>query len=553
MSAFVRPGMRTDELDRDTGLMHAALEALTPSIAIVDGDGTILNTNEAWRRFARENRADEARTGAGVSYLEVCRAARGPFSEHADEVARGLERILAGELAELEIEYPCPRGSEQRWFLLRATPLEGRPGLVAAHIDITALKGVEWRARCVEEAGHVVSLSLDAREQLTNLIEFAVPKLAPVCAAHLFEGENVRRIALAKADGAKWGGAQAVELCGPDCGETPPAVARAMATGQSVRASDARDFLLRPGAHTAEALREVEALSVVTALVVPLRVGGRVLGAVTFGWRAARAPYAPVDLHVLEEVTERAAVAVDNAEHYEEKEKAIHARDDILAVVSHDMRNLLNQALLGTGILLRGLPPSGPTKKAAEIVGRSTERMRRLVTDLLDYANVETGRLALERQPTRIATLVREAQQALEPLAERAGTRLRVEMVGEGELDCDPGRVQQVLSNLVGNAVKFSRAGAEIVLRVEVRPTETWFTVIDTGRGIKVEDLSHVFERYWRGREASGSGLGLAIAKGIVEGHGGRISVESKLGTGTTFRFTLPSRPTKALAGGVTP
>lgn len=530
------------QLRRSQGLTHAVLEALTPNIAVVDGDGAILATNEAWRRFARENGAKPGRTGPGANYLDVCRQAKGRFSERADDVARGLTRILAGELEQFEIEYPCPKGSEARWFMLRATPLEGRPGFVAAHIDITALKGVEWRARCLEEASQVVSRSLDAQTLLRKLAEFAVAKLASVSGAYLLEGEELRRVAILKADPTTDGGASEVELMAADAGQPPPALVRALRSERYVRVNDAADLFLPVAARTPEHLREVAALGVATAIVVPLRVSGRVLGAVVFGWKEPGAPHAPVDERVLEEVAERVAFAVDNAQHYAARQKAIHARDEILAVVSHDLRNLLNQALLGTGILLKGLSADGPTKRAAEIVGRSTERMSRLVADLLDFANIEAGRLALERRPTRLSALVRDAQLALEPLAERTGMKLRVEVAGEGEVSCDPGRVLQVLSNLVGNAVKFSPPGAEIGLRVEAGAVDTRFSVIDTGPGIEPEDLPHVFERYWRGKEAAGCGLGLAIAKGIVEGHGGKLWAESTPGAGSTFRFTLPSR-----------
>jgi signal transduction histidine kinase/PAS domain-containing protein len=534
------------EIRKGRGLMHAALEALTPSIAVVDGEGTILATNEAWRRFARENGADPATTGPGANYLEVCRRARGRFVEGAQDVALGLQRILAKELAAFELEYPCPSRSEPRWFLLRATPLQERPGVVIAHIDVTALKCVEWRIRCLEEASHVVGRSLDAQTLLGDLARFSVPRLAAVSAVHLREGGAVRRIALVRSATDNGNGARVIELHAPELHEAPPAVARAMQSGESVRVSDLADVLLPAKGRNVEALQEIATLSIVTAMVVPLHVYGRTSGAVSFGWTEPGAPHAPVDARILEEITERAAIAVDNAVHYEEKERAILARDDILAVVSHDLRNLLNQAILGTGILLKALPTSGPTKKAAEIVGRSTERMRRLVSDLLDFANVEAGRLALEHRPTRVSTLVREAQQALEPLAERSQLTLRVEVVGDGDIICDQGRVLQVLSNLVGNAVKFSQPGTLVTLRAEAKPNETTFSVIDAGPGIEPADLPHVFERYWRGKETAGCGLGLAIAKGIVEGHGGRIWVESQQGAGSAFRFTLPSSPTWA-------
>lgn len=522
-------------------LMHSALEALTPHIAILDRDGTILATNEAWRRFARENGGDSVRTGAGMNYVDVCRSARGPFSDGAQAVAAGLERLLSGDTAQYELEYPCPEPGMKRWFMLRATPLADGRGAVTAHIDITALKSVESRIRCIEQAGHVVASSLDAQQLLVNLARFSVPRLSSLCIADLLDGDELRRVALVRADGANRADADGVDspmLVG-DPAASPPAVVRALRSGECERADKLAELFPPSGPGSMDRVRGLEAAGITSGLVVPLRVSGRVLGALSFGWTAAAGPSGPEDVHVLEKLSERAAMAVDNAEHYEEKQRAIRARDDVLAVVSHDLRNLLNQALLGTGLLLKG-PGNAPTRRAAEIVGRATERMRRLVADLLDFANVEAGRLALDRRPARVSALVREAQALLEPLAERNEMKLAFEVVGDADVQCDQGRVLQVLSNLVGNAVKFSPPRADIQVRVDVGPRETRFSVVDRGPGIDPADMPHIFERYWRGKQAPGCGLGLAIAKGIVEGHGGMIWVDSDPGKGSAFRFTLP-------------
>jgi CheY-like chemotaxis protein len=169
--------------------------------------------------------------------------------------------------------------------------------------------------------------------------------------------------------------------------------------------------------------------------------------------------------------------------------------------------------------------------------------MERLIRDLLDLSNLGRGQLVLERRPCGARALVEEARQAQEAIAVAKGISLVAEVRGEdAHVLCDRGRIQQVFSNIVGNAVKFTPSGGEIRIVGEQDGAETRFSIVDSGQGIAAEALPRVFDRFWRAHETAhlGTGLGLCIAKGIVESHGGRISVESVLGRGATFTFTLP-------------
>lgn len=233
------------------------------------------------------------------------------------------------------------------------------------------------------------------------------------------------------------------------------------------------------------------------------------------------------------------ALASENARLFAQAQQAVRVREQILAVVSHDLRNPLGAILLTTAALAkRGAP--------AEAVGkiqRGAESMVRLIEDLLDFASIETGSLSIKRSLEDPGPMIQETHAGFESVAEEKGLRLTANVeTNLPRVNCDRGRILQVLSNLVGNATKATAAGGHITLRVEARGNGLVFAVADNGPGISEEDVKHLFERYWRSGEAEykGTGLGLAIARGIVSAHDGRIWVESELGRGSTFLFTLP-------------
>jgi len=240
------------------------------------------------------------------------------------------------------------------------------------------------------------------------------------------------------------------------------------------------------------------------------------------------------------------ALATENARLFEEAQRAVTAREQILAVVSHDLRNPLSTILLAAEVLAKageGTEQEACSSSLARIT-RSAQRMLRLIDDLLDFANIEAGRLAIKRGPCDPEPLIREVLASFEDAAQQA----RLSLAGSVEpglpaLYCDRDRILQVLSNLVGNATKATAPGGHVTLRAEARGPDLLFVVSDDGHGVGVEVARHLFERYWRGAEAAhaGSGLGLAIARGIVDAHGGRIWVESEPGHGASFLFTVPT------------
>ena len=230
----------------------------------------------------------------------------------------------------------------------------------------------------------------------------------------------------------------------------------------------------------------------------------------------------------------------------DDQRRAIRSRDDLLATVSHDLKNPLNSIHLATAMLRRTAEQSEPSAailKYTATIARAATRMDQLIRDLLDMASIESGHLSVEPAPLAVSQLIEEATEAIGPLATAKELLLEVHLPEGGfQLNCDKRRVLQVFSNILGNAVKFTSPAGKITIRASIDARHAQFAVSDTGPGIATEQLSRVFDRFWQAKETAraGTGLGLAICKGIIEQHGGSIRVESTLGVGTTFFFTLP-------------
>jgi signal transduction histidine kinase len=252
------------------------------------------------------------------------------------------------------------------------------------------------------------------------------------------------------------------------------------------------------------------------------------------------------DEHVALLATERGETDRDLDEERERADDALATRDEFLAIVSHDLRNLLNTVLGFAGLITQEVAqePHGARILAdAQRIQRSGARMYRLIGDLVDVASIHAGTLAVTRREQTPAAVVEEAIDTFSPQAAARGVTLRAELVPPlGVAPFDAARVLQVLGNLLSNALKFTPPRGTVVLRVEPVEGSLRFSVSDTGPGIPPERLEAIFDRYLQVRadDRRGVGLGLYISRCIVQGHGGRIWAESTPGQGATLRFTLP-------------
>ncbi|HEX7601447.1 MAG TPA: ATP-binding protein [Polyangiaceae bacterium] len=471
-----------------------------------------------------------------------------PWWQHSEaDVARlreAVERGRRGEFDRFETTHP---GADGRPIAVdfSLTPVRDDAGRVLFLIpegrDITERKRYEREREFVAEAGRLLSESLERDAIFERLAHHLVPEMADVCVITVVEPGGAVPVAVAHRDSTQEPALRALArafTCEKGDRYFVPGV---VATGHS-EIFPPLDAPARDGAPLGggfpKLVREVGACSFVC---VPLRSRGRVLGVMSLMSISPEKRYAARDLELAEDLAHRAAAAVENVRLYEEARRAVAARDDLIAAVSHDLRSPLNAIVLNATLVARG---STSAVECGEHIRNAAWSMNTLIQDLLDLAKIEAGHLTLVPEPCGASALVSSALEQLEPQAAARSIRLHEEIGEEApRVLCERARVLRVFSNLVGNAIKFGPEGGSIVLRVTNEGREVRFEIQDTGPGIPPEAIEHIFDRYWQARKTAnlGNGLGLSIAKGIVEAHGGRIGVQSVLGAGSTFFFTLPS------------
>ena len=243
-------------------------------------------------------------------------------------------------------------------------------------------------------------------------------------------------------------------------------------------------------------------------------------------------------LDALETLARHVTQLLDAKRATAELAKTLVSRQRLIATVAHDLRSPMQVVAFGAASLRTMVPNVAPV---VERIERANASMRELVEDLLDYETLEANGLVLNKQPTRVSAVLDEAVDTYCDSARGCGLELVTKNVEDATVLLDASRIRQVLSNLVGNALKVVPAGGRIELSSAVHPNHVRFCVTDTGPGLSAEAHALVFEPFWRGDvNVKGAGLGLTISRRIVEAHGGSLGVESKLGSGATFWFDLP-------------
>lgn len=413
--------------------------------------------------------------------------------------------------------------------------------------DITDRVRIEREQRFLAAAGEQIAGSLDYEATVRAAANLAVPEMADACVLDLLDGDQLTR-RVVSTDGPECVRESLAVLAeaGPVGPDSPSRVIDVLRTRQPELVSVVTNEWLE--AHTddrpnvAAAWRALGARSL---MIVPLLARERAFGTLTLLAVTRDRRYEMADLVFAEELARRSALALENARLYHAARTATRARDEVLGVVSHDLQNPLSAIVMGASVLTEH-PPADPDgrRQLLRMISESAAWMQRLIRDLLDMSAIEAGRLSIERRPEQAHAIVASAVRMLESAVAERAVALEISVPNDLPLiDVDAARIEQVLVNLLGNAIKFTASGGRIAVRATAGPSAVEVSVADCGIGIPLEEQAHVFERYYRARHATrrrGAGLGLAIAKGIIDQHGGRIWVESTVGEGSVFTFTLP-------------
>ncbi|HEU4630477.1 MAG TPA: ATP-binding protein [Gemmatimonadaceae bacterium] len=423
---------------------------------------------------------------------------------------------------------------------------DGRTVYSAVLRDITDRKRAEEEQRFLAAASAVLAASLDYAATAAAIPPLAVPRLGDWCVLEAVDPDGtLRRETAPPRDPARAAALEELARRHPFDPDSPWPAVDVLRTGRPELVATVDDDWLEAHAVDAEHRRLLHAAGLGSLLIVPLVARERVIGALTCARGERGQPFDAADLALASDLALRAALGLENARLYATAQRATRARDVVLGVVSHDLRNPLAAIGLHARALRERAAATADRERMVSAICESAEWMQRLIQDLLDVAAVEAGRLSLERRPADVGAIVARALGTFEGEAAERGLVLRGEVAPTlPAAHGDAERILQVLANLIGNAVKFTEPGGEVVVRAVPHDDGILLSVSDSGAGIPTEHLPHLFELYWHARHTArrrGSGYGLAIARGIVEAHGGRIWVESVLGAGSTFHFTLPA------------
>jgi PAS domain S-box-containing protein len=512
--------------------LRALADNIPQLVWMADARGDVRWFNAGWYEY----------TGLTPDDMKGAWKPRVHHPEYFARVERQWEEAIAAGTPWEDVIALRGRDGRYRWFLSRAVPIRDAAGNLerwfGTNTDVTA-------RRFIDNATKLLNSSLEYRETLERLARLTVPDLADWCIVDLLEHGKLEHVAIVHSDETKLELAhEYVRANAPDL-QRDPGTHEVMRTGLARIAADITDDMLASGAQNAEHLRLLRALGFKSWIGAPLIARGQTFGVIHLVMSESGRRYTAADVEVAAELGQRAGVAVDNARLYRDAHEAIGIRDDVLAIVSHDLRNPLSAIDLAATLLMQRHSSDALDRKHIGTIRRSSDRMVHLINDLLDMASINVGRFSIKPVPLDAGDVLREALDINEPLANERGITLVRECDIDGALlDADRDRLIQVFANILGNAIKFCKPGDVVSVRAVRAGGHVRISITDTGPGIALAELPHIFEPYWSGRSGkkTGTGLGLFITKAIVEAHGGAIAIASEEGKGATFEVTLPSR-----------
>jgi PAS domain S-box-containing protein len=525
-----------DELLRklvdEQNLVRAAIQQL-PEAALVAraSDGRILIANHSAERLLRMTIAGEGEErGATIEQL-LC---SGPA-----EPIEGRELVLEGA------------GGERRTVSLRAGLLRDRKQRVVARVavlaDLTARKAADCAQRLLADAGSTVGSSLDPGVTARSVADLAVRKFADWCLVFTQEEKGgLHCTALAHRDADNGTQAAEFERLAAQSGGIPFGIPALLAGGPAQLLSDFGPESFQPGALRPELMRLVRRLGAESAMVVPLRLRDRTLGAIVYGSARPERHFDAGDLAVAEELARRTSFAMENARLYREARASVRHREEFLSIAAHELKTPVASLQLTVQSMAEVAAKDEPDleflRGRANAADRQGARLGRLIDELLDVSAIQAGRIRLTPESIDLAATIKQVVSRFQDELDRRGVDVTIHAPGPVIGRWDPVRLEQVLTNLLSNALKYGE-GRPVRVAVDATPEVATVEVEDQGIGMSPEVIGRIFHPFERGVPAGhygGLGLGLYITEQIIRAQGGTIKVRSSPAQGAIFTVELP-------------
>jgi signal transduction histidine kinase len=534
---------RTRELERSEARFRDVIERNADAIVVVDAKGVVRFVNSAATKLFGASR--EQLLGSPFGFPLVT----GETTE-LDLPRNGDPRVAEMRVVESEWEGETACIASLRDVTERKRAEHDARELIREHAARAAAEESARRLRFLLESSTLLASSLEQTPTLSALARLCITEIADWAVVYSVDDRGVlRRVEAAHCDPAKAALVDELRHMSIDPDSAHP-VLEVLKTRRPMLVRQVGGNLLQSVTQSARHLEIVRELGAASFMIVPIVAQDRALGAIALISATPDRQFDEDDLALAEDLAARAGLAVTNARLYEEARRANKTKSDFLAVVSHDLRTPLTAIIGYVDLMEMGVPDPLPdaTRERLQRIRSSAAHLLYLLNELLIFARLDSGRQDVRLREVDLRDIAREAAAVAEPLALERGLRFHLDLPEHPVmLRTDADKVRQVLLNLAGNAVKYTHRGE---VRVELRQAaerQAVIRVLDTGVGIAEQHLEQIFEPFWqvdpdqRMREG-GTGLGLSVVRRLVQLLGGEVSVESRLGEGSTFTVTLPSR-----------
>lgn len=469
------------------------------------------------------------------------------------ELKKLLEEILLqnNQFQDFEVSNNFP-SIGHKVMLLNARKIENMKLILLAIEDITLRRTGEKNFLFLAEASRILSSSLDYQTTLNNVAKLAVPEIADWCAIDILRGKGLQLVAVAHKDPKKVRWAKKLRKVNPVDMNAPTGLPNVIRTGKPEIYPSITDELLVKVSRNKKELELVRSLGFTSAMIVPLCSDKKCIGGITFVTTETRKHYTKEDLVMAEELANRASVALENAGLYKASQDAITLRDDFISVASHELKTPVTSVKMFTQVLKHHSQQIGDEKAVDQLskMDKQLNKLTELIYDLLNISKIQAGKMAFKDELFDFDKAIKEVAEVLQ----QSATKHKIIIVGQTKKQVrgDEERLGQVLNNLISNAIKYSPRANKVVITLSTDKENVTVAVEDFGIGMENEHLGRIFERFYRVYDATdktfpGLGIGLYISSEIVKRHGGKFWVESNIGKGSTFYFSIPIKGNKLI------